>query len=182
MANFSWSRLAAQYAQKIVADGKAEIENLITKSLGVLQEQGVYACMLFLLSRTSNEKGQAEKVRPHLYNLLKELPTFSQSETEFISPDTRTGQPVFLTGKLYSKIDLPAPLEDWQNALKKLQVGAERGYGWGRLRLNSCDKQGEPFTTEPRRRDAQAPSHRPPEGRKCDRHRRPHRTPGRLGA
>jgi hypothetical protein len=82
MTTTNLDQLAAQYAQKIVADGKAEIENLITKTLGVLQEQGVYACMLFLFSRTGNEKGQAEKTRLHLYNLLKELPTFSQSEID----------------------------------------------------------------------------------------------------
>jgi hypothetical protein len=71
-------------------------------------------------------------------------------ETEFIAPHTYTGQPVYLTGNLYIKTDLPTPLDNWPEALKKLQVGAERGYGWGRLRLVSCDKQDEPFTTEPR--------------------------------
>lgn len=80
MKQLNLDQLAAQYAQKIVADGKAEIENLITKTLGVLQEQGIYACMLFLFSRTSNEKNLAAKTRPHLYALLKELPVFAASE------------------------------------------------------------------------------------------------------
>jgi len=80
MTKLNLDQLAAQYAQKIVADGKADIENLITKTLGVLQEQGVYACMLFLFSRTSNEKSLAEKTRPHLYNLLKALPMFADKE------------------------------------------------------------------------------------------------------
>jgi hypothetical protein len=80
MKQLNLDQLAAQYAQKIVADGKADIENLITKSLGVLQEQGVYACLLFLFSRTSNEKELAQKTRPHLYNLLKELPAFTASK------------------------------------------------------------------------------------------------------
>jgi hypothetical protein len=71
-------------------------------------------------------------------------------ETEFIAPHTRTGQPVYLTGDLYIKTDLPMPLNNWPEALKKFQVGAERGYGWGRLQLVSCDKQDEPFTTQPR--------------------------------
>jgi hypothetical protein len=71
---------AAQYAQKIVVDGEDGLENLITKTLGVLQEQGVYACLLFLFSRTSKEKDLANKIRPHLYNLVKELPAFQQSE------------------------------------------------------------------------------------------------------
>lgn len=80
MTTTNLDQKAAQYAQSIVADGKTDFENLITKTLGVLQEQGVYAMMLFLFSRTSNEKGLAEKTRPHLYALLKELPAFKQSE------------------------------------------------------------------------------------------------------
>jgi len=72
---------AAQYAQKIVADGQEGLENLITKTLGVLQEQGVYACLLFLFSRTSKEKILADKtIRPQLYNLLKQLPVFADKE------------------------------------------------------------------------------------------------------
>lgn len=71
-------------------------------------------------------------------------------ETEFIAPHTRAGQPVYLSGNLYTKIDLPTILNNWPEALKKFQVGAERGYGWGRVRLVSCDKQDEPFNSEPR--------------------------------
>lgn len=79
MSELNLDQLAAQYAQKIIVDGKADIENLITKALGVLQEQGVYACILFLRSRTGNEKNLSDKARPHLYNLLQELPAFRQS-------------------------------------------------------------------------------------------------------
>jgi hypothetical protein len=76
---------AALSAQRMVAaalgakkDAKA-VENLITKTLGVLQEQGVYACMLFLFSRTSSdERGFADKMRPELYSLLGKLPAFGQ--------------------------------------------------------------------------------------------------------
>lgn len=80
MNTLNLDQLAAQYAQKIVTDGKADIENLITKTLGVLQEQGVYAMLLFLFSRTSNEKNLAEKTRPHLYELLTKLPAFTNSQ------------------------------------------------------------------------------------------------------
>lgn len=80
MKQLNLDQLAAQSAQQIVADGKADIENLITKTLGVLQEQGVYACLLFLFSRTSDEKSLAAKARPHLYALLKELPAFAASD------------------------------------------------------------------------------------------------------
>lgn len=80
MTQLNLDQRAAQYAQKIVADGQVGLENLITKTLGVLQEQGVYACLLFLFSRTGNEKILAGKISPHLYNLLKVLPAFQESE------------------------------------------------------------------------------------------------------
>jgi len=80
MTDLNLDRLAAQYAQKIVHDGQSGLENLITKTLGVLQEQGVYTCLLFLFSRTGDEKNLAAKIRPHLYALLKELPAFKEEE------------------------------------------------------------------------------------------------------
>jgi hypothetical protein len=73
---------SALYAYQLVTEGlKAKnnakaVENLVTKTLGVLQEQGVYACMLFLFSRRGDEKKIAEKMRPSLYQLLGELPAF----------------------------------------------------------------------------------------------------------
>jgi hypothetical protein len=80
MTHLNLDQRAAQYAQKIVAAGQDGLGNLITKTIGVLQEQGVYACLLFLFSRTGNEKILAGNILPHLYNLLKELPAFQQSE------------------------------------------------------------------------------------------------------
>ncbi|HOS79340.1 MAG TPA: hypothetical protein PLJ24_03655 [Anaerolineae bacterium] len=50
-------RLAAQHAQAIISrttDKKAkasEVDNTVTKALGVLQENGVYACFLYLLAK-----------------------------------------------------------------------------------------------------------------------------------
>ena len=51
-------RIAAQYGQKIVnqKDVKVkDLENQVTKSLGVLQEQGIYALMLFLFAQNTAE-------------------------------------------------------------------------------------------------------------------------------
>jgi hypothetical protein len=83
MTTLNLDQEAARAAQTMVAaaltakkDAKA-VENLITKALGVLQEQGVYAGMLFLFSRTGDEKGYAEKIRPELYCLLGKLPVFA---------------------------------------------------------------------------------------------------------
>ena len=59
-------------------------------------------------------------------------------ETEFIAPRTRCAKPVYLLGYLFQR-------EDWHElglnldaSLRKLQLGGERGYGWGRLDL--CHK------------------------------------------
>jgi len=76
---------AAHYAQEMV-EGSLEVkdakaaENLITKTLGVLQEQGVYAMMLFLFSRSSAEDEIAPKLRQPLYRLLQELPLSQNSQ------------------------------------------------------------------------------------------------------
>jgi len=66
-------RLAAQTAQSIVAStqdfGKSQVDNLATKALGVLQENGVYAATLFLYSRS----GPDEKIAPHVRKPLLKL-------------------------------------------------------------------------------------------------------------
>ena len=55
----------------------------------------------------------------------------SLHETEFISPRTRDGRRVYLTGYIFVRDDFGVlPLK---STLSKLQIGGERGYGWGRL-------------------------------------------------
>jgi hypothetical protein len=69
-------QIAAQCAQAIVKDllQQERLDVFVTKALGVLQEQGVYACMLFLYSRTEkNEKAKAAVVRDHLLGILETL-------------------------------------------------------------------------------------------------------------
>jgi len=116
MSTLNLDQQAAIYAQQMVQaalEGKAvkeakAVENLITKTLGVLQEQGVYASMLFLFSRRdcqawcgagnagvyasmlflfprgSEEAKIALSIRHSLYELLRQLPAF-QSDTELAS-------------------------------------------------------------------------------------------------
>lgn len=67
-------------------------------------------------------------------------------ETEFIAPHTRCGQPVYLTGSVYVKTQLPAPLQEWKQILDRLQFGGERGYGWGRVHLI---RLSDPTVNEP---------------------------------
>ena len=80
-------KLAAERAQAMVeqvrqnAQGVKKpvetLERLATKALGVLQSQGVYACMLFLYSRTSDEAKVAPFIRSQLINALDEIPGLS---------------------------------------------------------------------------------------------------------
>lgn len=68
---------AASAAQQIIKKAKTgrkkgDIDNLVTKALGILQENGIYACILYLLSRTNEtEKPIAEEVTPNLFGLLE---------------------------------------------------------------------------------------------------------------
>jgi hypothetical protein len=61
----------------------------------------------------------------------------SLHEVEFISPYTRDeGLPVHLIGDLWVREgSSPEELGDWRKALEKIQLGGERAYGWGRVRL-----------------------------------------------
>ena len=70
---------AAETAQAIlesikptVEDAK-EAEDLITKTLGVVQENGPYAGILFLCSKTGNEKDTPSLVRRRLLELAENL-------------------------------------------------------------------------------------------------------------
>lgn len=67
-------RLAAQHAQAIIrrtgSKKASEVDNTITKSLGVLQENGVYACFLYLLAK---EKENSEIVVGEMLSLLDGL-------------------------------------------------------------------------------------------------------------
>jgi len=67
-------RLAARHAQAIIkrTNGKkaSDIDNTITKALGVLQENGIYACFLYLLAK---EKENGLVVVEEMLNLLASL-------------------------------------------------------------------------------------------------------------
>lgn len=65
-------------------------------------------------------------------------------EAEFIRPWARPllrdNQPlsVYLVGYLYVQDSLTGELAGWRMALDRMQLGGERGYGWGRLACNFC--------------------------------------------
>ncbi len=68
----------------------------------------------------------------------------SLHEVEFLSPRTiEDGRQVYLLGYVLEKT--PAAL-DWRRALHALQLGGERGYGWGRVGLETVTPMaGDPL-------------------------------------
>lgn len=60
-------------------------------------------------------------------------------EIEFISPYTLdTGEPVYLMGYIF--VDECCEKYDWQGALKRIQLGGERGYGWGEAQAEVIER------------------------------------------
>lgn len=70
-------QLAAEHAQEIIRQTQkeraADVDNTVTKALGVLQEDGIYACALFLKSRTGDERHRADVVMDEMLDLLDGL-------------------------------------------------------------------------------------------------------------
>jgi len=63
-------------------------------------------------------------------------------EAEFIAPVTREGEKVYLLGDLWVDEPLPPDLANWRDVLEGVQLGGERGYGWGRVHREKCDADG----------------------------------------
>lgn len=71
-------QLCAEYGNKFAKEVRQALgnpkaaESLLTKALGVLQEQGLYAFVLFCESRSSQEKEGAKKIDDLTKELLKD--------------------------------------------------------------------------------------------------------------
>lgn len=76
MSERNLDRLCAEYGYQIAHGVRQAIcknaENHITKSLGVLQEDGVYAFFLYQASRGETEKAGADRLMKQATALLKE--------------------------------------------------------------------------------------------------------------
>ena len=68
----------AEYGSKI-AFIQNDSETLITKSLGVLQEDGIYAFYLYLLSKGGKEEKPALKITQVMFKFLKESEIFKDN-------------------------------------------------------------------------------------------------------
>ena len=73
--NLDW--LAAHSAQNVIRktnnEKASDVDNTVTKALGVLQENGIYACGLFLKSRTGDESNRADVLNAEILDLLNKL-------------------------------------------------------------------------------------------------------------
>ncbi len=122
-------QLAAQTAQQIIAETSQwktnEVDNLATKTLGVLQENGVYAATLFLYSRTGPDAKVAPSVRQRLLKL---------AATEIITKDAPndTAQDAlrFITEHISGDLDtLLLVKQVWEQTLIYVRYGAKAREG-----------------------------------------------------
>lgn len=115
---------AASFSQQILKDIKNsaseiksfEVENLVTKTLGVLQENGVYACVLYLQSRSSSKDTKiSSSVLKNLLEMTEfigiKLPVTSSANNklDFVSNNICNDiDTLFLTKQLWEQILLYA--------------------------------------------------------------------------
>ncbi len=115
--------LAAETAQEIVrvSDKPKDLDNLATKALGVLQENGVYAATLFLFSRSRDaEQKLADVIQQHLFGLYAKLP-FGEPAPK--GKDVRLN---FVTQKIANDLDrLLLVKQLWEQTLIYVRHGAK---------------------------------------------------------
>lgn len=118
-ANNNLDYLAAKHAQELVSANKKakDLENTLTKTLGVLQENGVYACFLYLYA---SEKKKGSEVIAKMLALLKELQFPTQPE------DTTSNQAVLEYVAKQITADLPRLLLA-KEALEQMLIYARYG-------------------------------------------------------
>lgn len=109
---------AAKFSQQIIDEtikenliDSSSVENLVTKTLGVLQENGVYACVLYLQSRSSDkDKKISNSVMKNLFEITEFIgiaPPVDSSPTDkldFVSNNIcKDLDTLFLTKQLWEQ-------------------------------------------------------------------------------
>ncbi len=124
MKNLDW--MAADSAQAVIRDtaksDSGDVDNLVTKALGVLQENGVFAFMLFLCSRKrENELPIAETVRKRLLAQTPEVGVKAQ-----FNPDDKQACLSFLTTHVCNDLDALLLVKQlWEQTLIYARYGAK---------------------------------------------------------
>jgi hypothetical protein len=118
--------MCARAAQEIVVnsitDGKkpTEVENVVTKALGVVQENGIYAGLLYLYSRGPTETPVAKQARDRLLALVGEL-----GAGQVAGRDAQTALK-FLTDNVCGNLDtLLLVKQVWEQTLIYARYGAK---------------------------------------------------------
>jgi len=117
--DFQAAKLSQQIIEETIKENlidSSSVENLVTKTLGVLQENGVYACILYLQSRSSdNDKKISNSVMKNLFKMteltgIKPPVDSSSTDTlEFVSKDIcKDLDTLFLIKQLWEQILLYA--------------------------------------------------------------------------
>jgi hypothetical protein len=119
---------AAETAQAIIAQtidlDKATVENLATKTLGVLQEQGVYAATLFTFTRPDKEKKIAETMRQQLIGLARK--GILDKTLPPVTADTAKETLAFVTTQIANDLDtLLLVKQVWEQTLIYVRYGAK---------------------------------------------------------
>lgn len=114
---------AAKLSQQIIDETIKEnlidsnsVENLVTKTLGVLQENGVYACVLYLQSRSSDkDKKISNSVMRSLFEMTElieiksPVDSSSTDKSDFVPMNIfKDLDTLFLTKQLWEQILLYA--------------------------------------------------------------------------
>ncbi len=117
-------QLAAQTAQRIVNESgnPKELDTLATKTLGVLQENGVYACSLFLASRS----GKEEKIAGIIRRQLKDALATQEFNLQPPSTDDKQALLDFLASKIAGNLDTLLLVKAlWEQILIYVRYGAK---------------------------------------------------------
>lgn len=118
--------LAAETAQQIIRETQtakaSDVENLATKTLGVLQENGVYAATLYLYSRSSDDDKQVgQTIRQAL---LGETPHLLPGTS--VPQDTAEIALEFVTTHIADDLDhLLLVKQLWEQTLIYVRYGAK---------------------------------------------------------
>jgi hypothetical protein len=124
-------------AIKVKKNGRDEpieassLDNLSTKTLGILQENGVYAALLYLFSRSESERLVAEQLRGQLLPLtLLLLPTLKEKKeiTDKIEAKNVPAEVAldFLTEYICNDLDILLLVKQlWEQTLIYTRYGAK---------------------------------------------------------
>lgn len=99
-----------------------------------------YASTALNYDRRTSAEGQLREVE------------YIRTWTRMLSGETAS-LPVYLAGDVYFRDPPNTAVEGWRDAITRMQLGGERGYGWGRVKLAGLTDQGA--TDEPIQKHAE---------------------------